>query len=82
MGMLSGTLGSRSGLGMGSPQPSGGFVPNQTATAGIPSPAMVGTFGEGTRGLIEGRVSLVMIEGLLLGLVLFYVWTHNVQGGG
>lgn len=80
MSLLSQSLGSRSGLGMGNTQPSGGYSPNQTATAGIP--AMVGTFGEGTRGLIAGRVSLILLEGIVLGLVGFYIWTHNVQGGG
>lgn len=82
MSTLGGMLGSRSGLGMGASQPASGFVPNPTATAGIPSMSTVGRVGEGTRGLIEGRVSLVLIEGMILGLVLFYVWTKNVQGGG
>jgi len=31
---------------------------------------------------IQGRISIGMIEIAIAGLVLFYIWTHNVQGGG
>jgi hypothetical protein len=31
---------------------------------------------------LQGRISIGMIEVAVAGLVLFYIWTHNVQGGG
>lgn len=32
--------------------------------------------------ILEGRISLVLMEGIVLGIVGFYVWTHGIQGGG
>ena len=31
---------------------------------------------------MTGRVSLLMLDTLILGLVLFYLWTRSAQGGG
>lgn len=45
----------------------------------------VGAFGQfqsETSSLLQGKVSLLMLDTLVLALVVFYVWTHNVQGGG
>jgi hypothetical protein len=32
--------------------------------------------------VMSGRVSLLLLNTLVLGMVLFYVWTRNAQGGG
>lgn len=32
--------------------------------------------------LFEGRVQIGFIGVLIVGLIVFYLWTHNVQGGG
>lgn len=34
-----------------------------------------------TAGLLEGRISLLMLDTMILGLVLFYLWTRSAQGG-
>ena len=31
---------------------------------------------------MTGRVSLLMLDTMILGLVLFYLWTRSAQGGG
>jgi hypothetical protein len=35
-----------------------------------------------TSSLLSGRLSLALLEGIVLGLVGFYIWTHKIQGGG
>lgn len=42
--------------------------------------APIGSFAVGD--VLSGRVSLVFLEGAIVALVLFYVWTHKIQGGG
>ena len=32
--------------------------------------------------LFEGRVQFGFVGVLIVGLLVFYIWTHNVQGGG
>lgn len=46
------------------------------ATRGIP---LNGSYGEDVSG---GRLSLGFLQVALVGLVLVYIWTRNVQGGG
>jgi hypothetical protein len=35
-----------------------------------------------TSNVLEGRVSLVAINTIVLTMVVFYIWTRGVQGGG
>ena len=30
----------------------------------------------------SGRISLIMLDTLVIGLIAFYLWTHSVQRGG
>ncbi len=86
MSLLSGKLSGSSGLGG---PPSGGAF--STSTYGMGSqmaPAQstgIGTFrtlGTGFGDVRQGKVTLAVLESLVILLVLFYVWTHAVQGGG
>ena len=38
--------------------------------------------GSGSSDVMQGRLSLLMLDTLVLGIVAFYIWTHRVQGGG
>lgn len=46
------------------------------ATRGIP---LAGSYGGD---VADGRLSLGMLQVAVIGLVLLYLWTRNVQGGG
>lgn len=69
---------------------SGGVSDPRDPTAGgnrtlVQSSSRVGFVSELSGGfgdVLEGRISLIMLEAMLIGLIGFYVWTHNVQGGG
>ena len=39
-------------------------------------------FSSGLGDVTRGRVSLLMLDSLILLLVVFYIWTHRAQGGG
>jgi hypothetical protein len=39
-------------------------------------------FSSGVSDVMQGRVTLIMLNTIVLGLVAFYIWTHDVQGGG
>lgn len=39
-------------------------------------------FASGIGDVTRGRVSLLMLDSLILLLVVFYIWTHRAQGGG
>lgn len=41
-----------------------------------------GEFQSGVGDVTRGRVTLLMLDTLILLLVLFYIWTHRAQGGG
>lgn len=42
----------------------------------------VSEFSSGVSDVMQGRVTLLMLNTVVLGLVAFYIWTHDVQGGG
>lgn len=46
------------------------------------SPGAIKEFRSGLGDVTRGRVSLLMLDSLILLLVVFYVWTHQAQGGG
>lgn len=82
MASLSGMLGTRAGLGgvtSGGPAQSYGtpMAPAQSTGSGIFS-----DFRNATSDVRGGKISIAVIESLLILLVLFYIWTHAVQGGG
>lgn len=41
-----------------------------------------GEFTAGIRDVTQGRVSLLMLNTLIVLLILFYLWTRSAQGGG
>ena len=41
-----------------------------------------GEFQGGLSDVFRGRVTLIMLDTLILLLVAFYLWTHRAQGGG
>ena len=46
------------------------------------SPGAAKEFRSGLGDVTRGRVSLLMLDSLILLLVVFYVWSHRAQGGG
>lgn len=38
--------------------------------------------GSGSADVMQGRLSLLMLDTMILAIVAFYLWTHKVQGGG
>lgn len=52
------------------------------AATGAPSSSAYGEFKSGLGDVTRGRVTLLMLDTLILLLVVFYVWTHKAQGGG
>lgn len=85
MALLAGKLGTSSGLGG-----LGGRGPGSTSTfaQGYGSPTagsgqgFIAETGEQVSSVMQGRVSLLALDSLILLLVVFYIWTHRVQGGG
>jgi hypothetical protein len=41
-----------------------------------------GQFQAGLGDVTQGRVTLLMLDTLILLLIAFYIWTHRAQGGG
>lgn len=61
----------------------GGTVTTAPPPASSPAPTSAyGEFRTGIGDVTSGRVSLLMLDTLILLLVVFYIWTHKVQGGG
>lgn len=87
MALLSRTLGKSAGLG-GTQQPGAGstFPFLQPSRPGAPASStgsgIFADFQNASADVRAGRVSLAVLETMLILLVLFYLWTHNVQGGG
>lgn len=81
MSVLSGRLGTASGLGGssggGPAQSYGTPMPAQSTGSGV-----FADFRNASSDIRQGRFSIAVLESLLILLVLFYIWTHSVQGGG
>lgn len=75
MGMAPGFI-RNGGRGAASSPVTGGTVAAQ------PSRNAVSEFRSEVGSVMSGRVSLLMLDTLILGLILFYLWTRNAQGGG
>ncbi len=41
-----------------------------------------GEFSQGIGDVTKGRVTLLMLDTLIVLLIAFYLWTHRAQGGG
>lgn len=52
------------------------------AAAPAASGGAIGQFRSELSDAMTGRVSLLMLDTLILGLVMFYLWTRSAQGGG
>jgi hypothetical protein len=69
---------------------SGGISDPRDPTAGgrktlVQSSSRVGflpEFAAGLGNVMQGRISLLMLDTMIVGLIGFYVWSHKVQGGG
>lgn len=72
MARLNTTLGRSGGTVQTAPPPASDKV-SQTA---------FGEFSSGVMDVTQGRVSLLILNSLIILLVLFYIWTHRAQGGG
>lgn len=59
--------------------PAGGSVNNSGINVAVTG---AGNLGGSLSDVATGRVSLVMLGGLVLVIILFYGWTHKAQGGG
>ncbi len=81
MATLSGLLGTGAGLGGakggGPAQSYGSPMPAQSTGSGI-----FADFKNASSDVRQGKISIAVLESLLILLVLFYIWTHNIQGGG
>lgn len=73
-GRLNGVLGRTSYAGGGAAT----VTPPPASTAGSARQEFASGLGDVTR----GRVSLLMLNSLILLLIVFYIWTHKAQGGG
>ena len=86
MSVLTGKLTSSAGLGGA---PSAGAYSTSTFGMGSIMPAaqstgagVFSTFQTAGGDIRQGKLSLAVLEALVMLLVVFYVWTHAVQGGG
>lgn len=55
-----------------------------TRIRGIPTPdaGFISEVKGGAADVMHGRITLIMLDTMILALLGFYVWTHSVQGGG
>lgn len=89
MSILSGRLSGSSGLGGGqsagaysSPAYGGNSTMYPASSTGSGMSGPVGQFQAGVGNIFEGKLTLAAIEVIVLGLAVFYIWTHKIQGGG
>jgi len=55
---------------------------NRTLVQSSSRVGFLGELGSGVSDIWQGRLSLIMLDTLIVGLVAFYIWSHKVQGGG
>lgn len=46
------------------------------------TPGALAEFSAGISDVMSGRMSLLILDTLILALLGFYLWTRNAQGGG
>jgi len=80
MGVLSGVLGGSAGLGgarSGGPAQSYNQPMPRASGSGI-----MADFRTASGDVRQGRISIAVLESLVILWVLFYIYTRNIQGGG
>ena len=86
MSTLTGKLTRAAGLGgvpsAGAQSTSTYGMGSQMAAASSTGSGILGDFKNASSDVRQGRISVAVLESMLILLVLFYIWTHNVQGGG
>ncbi len=62
----------------------GGSIKVEAPSSGVIGANVSSNFNVGKEAAtsLEGRVSLGMLGGIVVGIVAFYAWTRGVQGGG
>lgn len=75
MARLDGVLGRASSM-------AGGVSSQMTAPPASSPGSARKEFSSGVGDVTRGRVSLLMLDSLILAMVVFYIWTHRAQGGG
>lgn len=55
---------------------------NRTLVQSSSRVGFINELGSGFSDIWQGRLSLLMLNTLILILVAFYMWSHKVQGGG
>ncbi len=64
-------------------RPGGGATVTSAApAASSANSSAYGEFSAGIKDVTQGRVSLLMLNTLIVLLILFYLWTRSAQGGG
>lgn len=56
--------------------------PATDRTSSRVTPGFIGELGGEVGDVFAGRLSLIALNTAVLGLVVFYLWTRNAQGGG
>jgi hypothetical protein len=56
----------------------GGGTANAAGVNIIAGPQFASGLGE----IAQGRLSLIMLDSLIVLSIVFYLWTHKAQGGG
>lgn len=95
MGILSGIIPGAAGLGgvvsggsYSTPSNASGvgLMTNASATGGVAPAGFLGGVYSSTStavgSALQGKLSLGLLELMVLGLVGLYIWTHDIQGGG
>lgn len=60
--------------------PTGGG--NRTLVSNSSRVGFLSQFQTGVSDIMAGRISLLMLDTLIILMLAFYIWTHKAQGGG
>lgn len=71
-----------SGGGITIPNPDIGSGAGTTAGTSASGLVAVSQFRAGIGDVFQGRITLLMLNSLVLIMIAFYLWTHSVQRGG
>lgn len=71
-----------SGMGTALANPDIGTGAGTTAGTSASGIVAIPQFRAGFNDILQGRLSLIMLDTLVLILIAFYLWTHSVQRGG
>lgn len=83
IGIGGSSMGIGGGVGVGSSDNtsySGSYGgPNSNGVATVP---IVAATGSASGSIGSGQASLLLLDAAIIGLIVFYLWTHSVQRGG